>query len=63
MSENDTAFSRQSAERGLDLPPAWVSVWVACGSVRCLAYRTANGEWVSTFSGEPLTGVTGWSMI
>jgi len=63
MSENDRALSNGSAERSRELPPAWVSVWVACGKIRCLGYRTSDGKWVATFSGVELRDVTDWSAI
>jgi hypothetical protein len=40
-----------------------VSVWVACGKIRCLGYRTSDGKWVATFSGVELRDVTDWSAI
>lgn len=63
MSERDAALPNEPAERPVEAPPAGVSVWVACGKVRCLAYRTHEGKWVGTFTGQELEGVTGWAAI
>lgn len=63
MSDNEAALPNAMAERFLEPPPAWVNVWVVCGHVRCLAYRTNDGKWVGTFDGQEIDGVTGWSQI
>lgn len=40
-----------------DLPPVGVNVMVQCEGFRCLAYRTPERKWVSSFSQQELKDV------
>lgn len=40
-----------------DLPPAGMNVMIQCNGFRCLAYRTQEGKWMSTFRHEELNEV------
>lgn len=40
-----------------ELPPTGVNVMVQCAGFRCLAFRTYDGKWLSTFSEEELNDV------
>lgn len=39
------------------LPPVGVNVIVQCDGYRCLAHRTRDGKWVTTFSNIELKNV------
>jgi len=40
-----------------ELPPVGVNVVVQCDGLRCMAYRTKDGKWVTTFTNQELKNV------
>lgn len=42
-----------------ELPPVGLMVLVQCKGFRCLAYRTAEGKWMTAFTHEELDNVIG----
>lgn len=44
-------------ENKLNTPPEGVNVMVQCKGFRCLAHRTREGKWISTFSEEELEDI------
>ena len=42
-------------------PPVGLSVLVDCGGLWRMAYRTQDGKWIASISGEELPGISVWS--
>ena len=51
--------TEQTGGQGLEKgrPPERVNFVVECEKIRCLAYRTADGKWMATFTNQELKNV------
>jgi hypothetical protein len=47
----------RGSDPAMTLPAPGVSVVVQCDHLRCLAYRSGDGKWLATFTGQEITNV------
>jgi hypothetical protein len=57
MFEKDNSPEKAASPEMQDLPPVGVNVVVQCNGLRCMAYRTVDGKWVTTFTNQELKNV------
>lgn len=47
----------ENDETEASLPPVGLNVWVQCEGFRCLAYRTKDGKWLTSFGNKEVKDV------
>jgi hypothetical protein len=57
MLDSRTGPEDRSIDGQRELPPAGVNVIVQCDGLRCMAYRTRDGKWMTTFTHEEIKHV------
>ena len=57
MVESRTGPEDRSCDAPRELPPPGVNVIVQYDGVRCMAYRTRDGKWMTTFTHEEIKKV------
>jgi hypothetical protein len=57
MSEKNYCPEKNVKKEMQGLPPVGVNVIVQCAGLRCMAYRTVDGKWVTTFTSQELKNV------